>query len=174
MWTVALRVRVMTLLLLLTVGHGTLSQRDLAELLRGAGITDVVDVRRFPASRSHPHVHRDALAQWLPAEGIVWWRVPAFRGYASHMRTPEFADGMTELLDQLTLGATTVMCSESVWWRCHRRLIADNATLAHGVAVRHLLHNGRVIEHPVAAGARLVPPRTIVYDLDESPDGGRD
>src|SRR5690242_6433299 len=100
-------VRVMTPLLL-TVGHGTLDQRALAELLRGVGVTDVVDVRRFPASRNNPHVNRDALTPWLPAEGIgyrwderlggrrrapadspdVWWRVPAFRGYASHMRTP--------------------------------------------------------------------------------------
>jgi len=182
----------MTLLLLITVGHGTLSQSALAELLRGAGVTDVVDVRRFPASRNHPHVNRDALAQWLPAEGIGyrwdgrlggrrrapadspdgWWRVPAFRGYASQMRTPEFIAGMAELLERLTLSRTTVMCSESLWWRCHRRLIADNATLVHGVAVRHLLHDGRLVEHPVSAGARLVPPATIVYDLGGSPAGG--
>lgn len=176
--------------LLLTVGHGTLDQSALVELLLGAEVTHVVDVRRFPASRNHPHVNRDALAQWLPAAGVgyrwderlggrrrapadspdVWWRVPAFRGYASHMRTPEFTDGMAELLNQLGGTRTTVMCSESVWWRCHRRLIADNASLAHGVAVGHLLHTGRLLDHPVAAGARLVPPHTIVYDVGEPHD----
>lgn len=171
--------------LLLTVGHGTLDQDAMAELLRNAGITHVVDVRRYPSSRQHPQFAKEALTNWLPEQGFsyrwdehlggrrrtppdspdVWWRVDAFRGYAQHMRTSEFSDAMAQLLGQLESTTTAIMCSESLWWRCHRRLIADAAVLAHGVMVRHLLHNGRLVEHVVAAGVRLVPPETIFYDL---------
>lgn len=175
--------------LLLTVGHGTTTQVAFVELLHGAGINDLVDVRRFPASRKHPHVNRDALERWLPVQGIsyrweerlggrrrlpadspdTWWRVEAFRAYADYMRTAEFNSAMAGMLDQLGSATTAVMCSESLWWRCHRRLIADLATLAHGVSVRHLSHTGRLTDHPVAAGARLSSPGTIIYDLSEPP-----
>ncbi|CAN5294555.1 hypothetical protein BH11ACT1_BH11ACT1_02770 [soil metagenome] len=96
---------------LLTFGHGTAEQERIVELLRRAGAGLVVDVRRFPGSRRHPHVARDALSRWLPAAGIdyrreprlggrratadrpgpdTWWQVEAFRAYAAHTRTPEF------------------------------------------------------------------------------------
>jgi uncharacterized protein (DUF488 family) len=171
-------------LVLHTVGHGAAGQAELVALLTGAGVTRVVDVRRFPGSRAHPHVRREALAGWLPAAGIAyrweerlggrrrlpdespdrWWTVPAFRAYAGHMRTAEFAGAIGELLAEAQTTTTAVMCSEAVWWRCHRRLIADFAVLARGAVVRHLMHDGRRTPHPVAAGARLTEDGWLVYD----------
>lgn len=172
---------------LLTFGHGTLDEDALVATLRDAGVREVVDVRRFPGSRRHPHVGRDELARTLPAAGVAyrwderlggrrslhgadatdtWWQVEAFRAYAAHTRTPPFAAGMADLLTALAEaapGAVTVMCSESLWWRCHRRLVADVAVLLHGVDVRHLGHDGRLSPHRTAAGAR-VTPAGLVYD----------
>lgn len=175
---------------LLTFGHGTAGQEELRALLADAGVGVVVDVRRFPGSRRHPHVGRDALAQWLPDAGIayrwdqrlggrrrtpaaegeataavsdLWWRVESFRAYATHTRTPEFGDAMLELLAGVARVRTVVMCSESLWWRCHRRLIADVATLVHHVPVLHLDHRGGVAEHEPSAGARRTSAG-LVYD----------
>ncbi|RLV56411.1 DUF488 domain-containing protein [Aeromicrobium phragmitis] len=176
---------------LLTFGHGTADRAELAALLIAARVRSVVDVRRYPGSRRNPDVGSDALAGWLPAAGIDyrwdarlggrrrldpgvdpatdrWWRVEQFRAYAAHMRTAEFGDGMDRLLAQLaTEPPVAVMCSESLWWRCHRRLISDAAVLLHGVEVRHLGHDGRLTDHVPSAGAR-VTAEGIVYDGDRS------
>ncbi|MEV0720849.1 DUF488 domain-containing protein, partial [Asanoa sp. NPDC050611] len=167
---------------LLTIGHGAASEAELTGLLAGAGVARVVDVRRFPGSRAHPQFRREALAQWLPAAGVgyewevrlggrrhltaespdVWWQVPAFRAYAGHMRTPDFLAA----IDGVLAGpSTAVMCSESLWWRCHRRLIADFAVLARGLEVGHILHDGRIAGHAVSAGARLTADGLLVYDV---------
>ena len=143
---------------LLTVGHGTHEAEAFAALLRAAAVRSVVDVRIAPGSRRFPHFGRDALADWLPAAGISYrWerrlggfrtlppgspdvalRNESFRAYAAHMRTAEFAAAMAVLVAGAETGRTAVMCSESVWWRCHRRLIADHASLIERLAVRHL------------------------------------
>jgi uncharacterized protein (DUF488 family) len=170
---------------LITVGHGTASQAELTTLLRNAGVGRLVDVRRFPNSRAHPHVRRESLGRWVPAAGIgyrwderlggrrhrptdspdSWWRVDAFRAYAYHMRSAEFIAAIGELLSDLGAAGTAVMCSESLWWRCHRRLIADFVAVAREAPVRHLNHDGRLTEHPVAAGARLSADGVLFYDL---------
>lgn len=171
---------------LLTFGHGTAEQGQIVELLTGAGVQTLVDVRRFPGSRRNPHVARDRMEQWLPEAGIAyrweprlggrrragdegpspdtWWRVEAFRAYAGYTRTAEFRAGLADLLAQAELARVAVMCSETVWWRCHRRLISDVAVLLHGADVRHLAHDGRLTVHPPAAGAR-VSPDGLVYDV---------
>ncbi|GAB2686782.1 DUF488 domain-containing protein [Thalassiella azotivora] len=168
---------------LLTLGHGTASADELVELLRDAGVGSLVDVRRFPGSRRHPHVARDEMARWLPDAGVAyrweprlggrrrqptdddadrdgWWRVEAFRAYAAHTRSAEFRAGLADLLAQVAEpvgeGATAVMCSETLWWRCHRRLVSDVAVLLHEVPVEHLDHAGRRTAHPPAEGARVV------------------
>jgi uncharacterized protein (DUF488 family) len=137
---------------LLTVGHGRLDEEGLGALLRDASVELLVDVRRFPGSRANPAVGRDALPAWLPGIGIdyrweerlggrrklpvgddedPWWQVEAFRAYAAHSRTEEFGEAMGALLDEVAARRVAVMCSESVWWRCHRRVVADVAVLAH-------------------------------------------
>lgn len=152
---------------LLTVGHGTLEAPRLAAVLHEAEVRLVVDVRRFPGSRRHPHFRREAMAAWLPEAGVDYrWeedlggRRPAapdspntglrntgFRGYADHMRTPAFRAGLARVLTEADRRPTAVLCAESVWWRCHRRLIADAAVLLHGAQVAHLHHDGRLHPH---------------------------
>ncbi|MER7441856.1 DUF488 domain-containing protein [Micromonospora avicenniae] len=173
---------------LLTVGHGPMSRAALGRLLTDAAVSLIVDVRRFPGSRANPDVRRDALAQWLPELGIeyrweerlggrrhlpagtpahdVWWTVPAFRAYAAYTRTPPFLAALELVLEQAASSPTAVMCSESVWWRCHRRLIADVTILSRAVPVRHLMPDGRLTPHPVAAGARLRPDGAVEWTGD--------
>ncbi|ADB74158.1 DUF488 family protein [Geodermatophilus obscurus] len=162
---------------LLTVGHGPEDRTRLGARLTGAGVGLVVDVRRFPGSRSNPDVRRDALAGWLPAAGVGyrwdgrlggrrrlppdqpvadgWWTVAQFAAYAAHTRTPEFAAALDEVLAEAATATVAVMCSESVWWRCHRRIVADVAVLGRGVPVHHLMPDGRLAEHRPSEGAVL-------------------
>ncbi|WP_370324823.1 DUF488 family protein [Euzebya sp.] len=155
-------------------------------LLTDADVEAVVDVRRFPGSRRHPHAARDAMARWLPEAGVGYrWderlggrrrpaegsphtglRHPSFRAYADHMDTAEFATAVGELLEQLTEQRSVILCSESLWWRCHRRLIADHVTAVHGVDVRHLFHDGRLAHHRMTDVTR-VEGDALVYDGGE-------
>ena len=161
---------------LLTVGHGPDDRDRLGARLSGAGVTSLVDVRRFPGSRNNPDVGREALEQWLPAAGIGyrweerlggrrrlppgepvaddWWTVAQFAAYAAHTRAPEFTAALDEVLAEVAGSATVaVMCSESVWWRCHRRLIADVVVLGRGLSVEHLMPDGRLAPHRPSEGA---------------------
>jgi uncharacterized protein (DUF488 family) len=169
-----------------TVGHGTLPQEDFTALVSGAGIEVVVDVRSFPASRRHPQFGREAMERWLPDAGIAYrWeprlggrrrarpdsphgalRVAAFRGYADHMETEEFRDAIDDLLAEGGTRPVAVMCAESVWWRCHRRLLADAVVLLRATAVEHLFHDGRIDPHRPTPEAR-VDGRRLVYDGGE-------
>lgn len=123
------------------------------------------------------------MANWLPQAGIGyrweprlggWRRVKgespdvglrneSFRSYAGHMRTPEFAAAIDELLVTAAEQQTAVMCAETVWWRCHRKLIADYLTLVRAVEVRHLMHDGKLREHRPTPEAR-VDGQVLVYD----------
>ena len=171
------------MVLLLTVGHGPDDRIALAERLTGAAVGLLVDVRRFPGSRNNPDVRREALAEWLPDAGIgyrweerlggrrslpkgepvedAWWTVAQFAAYAAHTRTPEFAAALDEVLAEARDAVVTVMCSEYVWWRCHRRLIADVAVLGRGVPVRHVMPDGRLADHRPSEGAVVDPDGSI-------------
>ena len=166
-----------------TVGHGTLAAEEFAQLLRDAGITLVVDIRSSPGSRRHPHFSRAAMERWLPEHELSYrWepalggrrtpkpdsphtalRVDAFRGYADHMETPEFAAALDTALADAAAQPTTVMCAESLWWRCHRRFVADAAVLLRDQPVLHLMHDARIGQHPPMAEARIDGTR-LVYD----------
>jgi len=165
---------------LCTVGHGSRSVAELAAVVRDAGVSLIVDVRRFPGSRRHPHLSRAGLEQGLPSLGIAYrwcealggrrsrvagsrhtaWRNDAFGAYADHMDGLEFRGALDELLGRLPLA---VMCAETLWWRCHRRLIADAATLA-GVNVVHLLEVGKSQPHPLHPDVRPDEEGRPVYD----------
>jgi len=143
----------------------------------------VVDVRIAPGSRKFPHFGKDLLGEWLPAAGVAYrWekrlggfrklppespdmalRNDSFRAYAAYMRSPEFSLAIGELLAGAAEQSTAIMCSETVWWRCHRRLIADQAVLLHGVEVLHLMPGGKLAPHQPTAGVR-VSGTGLVYD----------
>ena len=160
--------------LLVTVGHGTLHCDELVQLLEATGVQLVVDVRSAPGSRHHPQFGRAEMERWLPAVGIGYrWepdlggfrrpvagsvntalRHPSCRGYADYTATDRFRTGLERLLDDARHRCTAVMCDESLWWRCHRRVIADAAALTEGAAVWHVGHDCRVPPHRLTEGAR--------------------
>jgi uncharacterized protein (DUF488 family) len=165
-----------------TVGHSVLALADFLALLARHRIGAIADVRRYPASRRHPHFERDALAaaladvglvyRWFPGVGgrrapradspHVAWRNASFRAYADHMDTPEFADELARILALAAERPTAVMCAEAVPWRCHRQLLAD-ALVARGLEVRHVVGAGVPGAHRLTPFARVVGTR-VVYD----------
>jgi uncharacterized protein (DUF488 family) len=171
-----------------TVGHGTLDADAFGDLVRAAGIEVVVDVRRFPGSRRYPQFGSDAMRTWLGERdvGYEWLeslggrrqttttspnvalRNAQFRGYADHMASAGFRDAVAELLAIGASRPATVMCAESVWWRCHRRLLADHLVLVEDVAVEHLFHDGRLVAHVPTPEARREEDH-VVYDLASQP-----
>ena len=173
---------------LLTVGHGTLPSEAFAALLASAGVEAVVDVRTAPGSRRHPQFARAEMERWLPAAGIAYrWeralggfrrpvpgsantalRHAGFRGYADYMAGEAFPPALDAVLAEAGHRLTTVMCAESLWWRCHRRLVADAAQLLHGVEVGHLAHDGRIGAHRPTEGVRVDRDR-LVYDGGQAP-----
>ena len=174
--------------MLLTYGHATDSSERTVATLRGAAVASVVDIRTAPGSRRNPQFARAAMSEWLPEAGICYrwekrlggfrkpgpdnpdvaWREDMFRGYAEHMRSAGFLDAMDGVLAEAAGRQVAVMCSESLWWRCHRRLVADFVSAARGVDVRHLMHDGRIDEHRPSPGLRLRADGLLVYDAGQA------
>ena len=168
-----------------TIGHSTRAWPEFVALLQAAEIALVVDVRRYAGSRRNPQYSPTAMAQALPAAGIGYlpmpefggrrtprpdspngaWRVAAFRGYADYMASAEFALARERLMQRARGERCAVMCAEAVWWRCHRRMIADDFT-ARGWQVLHLLAAGRTEPHPLNPDARLVDD-VLVYPPEQ-------
>ncbi|MGV0794378.1 DUF488 domain-containing protein [Mycolicibacterium sp. XJ1819] len=171
--------------MLISVGHGALDRSGLVPLLRGADVAALVDIRRYPNSRRNPDVETGAIAGWageaeldyrwderlggrrrLPAGTEPedrWWRVQQFAAYAAYTRTEPFGEALAELIAQSRRQRTAMMCSESVWWRCHRRIVADVAVVKFSVQVCHLMHDGRLVEHEPSEGARIRADGQIVW-----------
>jgi uncharacterized protein (DUF488 family) len=163
-----------------TIGHGTRSIEGLARLLADAGATTVIDVRRYPTGRRQPRFARKRLEADLPALGIGYewwgealggrrpmpvppptespWRTHGFIAYAAHMQSHVFRAALAGLEARARSGeALAIMCAETRWWRCHRRLIAD-ALVLDGFAVRDLIDRPPGVEHePSAASTGLMP-----------------
>ncbi len=171
-----------------TVGHSTRAPEVFLRLLRGAGVRLLVDVRTAPSSRRWPWFGREALAAALEQAGIGYrWAPelggfrkarpdsphvaltsPGFRGYADHMGTAEFRAALERLVGWARERPTAVMCAEGLWWRCHRRLLADALTAA-GCEVRHLVRAGEVEAHRMHPAARLDEDGRLVYDVGAQP-----
>ena len=164
-----------------TIGHGTRTTEDLAAVVRSAGVTTLIDVRRYPEGRRQPHLARERLAVDLPRLGIAYewwgealggrrggstservaspWRSPGFAAYAAYMRTDAFQIGSAALQARAETGEVlAIMCAETLWWRCHRRLIADALTL-NGLEVRHLLDGPPGVPHRLSAATALTMSR---------------
>jgi uncharacterized protein (DUF488 family) len=147
---------------LYTIGHSTRTEAELIALLREHEIARLVDVRTVPRSRANPQSSKVNLERVLPASGIEYehepalgglrhpradstngaWESPSFRGYADYAESAVFETALIRLLDGAAKIRTATMCAEAVWWRCHRRIIADWA-IARGVEVVHILGPGK-------------------------------
>lgn len=167
-----------------TIGHSTRPIEEFLGLLSGARIDTVADVRSFPGSRKYPQYGKEALAatlaahgidyEWLPALGgrrrvspdspNIAWRNASFRGYADYMSSPEFAQGLSQLIQLPSQARTAIMCAEAVWWRCHRSMIAD-ALSVRGIEVVHILDAKHSVVHPMTSPARVVGG-TLTYVAD--------
>ena len=158
-----------------TVGHSTRSGEEFAQILLAHEVQVLVDVRSFPGSRRYPQFNRAALAESLKQVGIEYkheprlggrrtpradshntaWKNASFRAYADHMESEEFRKGVKDLLEPAEKSRTAVMCAESLWWRCHRSLVADYLK-AEGHTVIHILDQTKSEEHPFTSAARIV------------------
>jgi uncharacterized protein (DUF488 family) len=157
-----------------TIGHSTRELEEFLELLAINKITALADVRSYPGSRKYPQFNAKALDVALAECGIEYvpfkllggrrrarpdspntvWRNDAFRGYADYMETADFKEGIKELLKLASQKRTAMMCSEAVWWRCHRSMIADYLK-ASGLTVEHIMDTGKNMIHPFTSAARM-------------------
>ncbi|HEY6209921.1 MAG TPA: DUF488 domain-containing protein [Gemmatimonadales bacterium] len=179
-----------------TVGHSTRRLEEFLRLLSAHGVEQVVDVRRYPASRRHPHFARQALAGALAAAGIAYrhepdlggrraprrdsanagWKNAGFRGYADHMGTAAFRAALVRLIELAEGRPTAILCAEALPSRCHRQLIADALT-ARGVEVRHILGAENLQLHRLSPHAQVLPDGGLRYPagapaLAPSPEWG--
>jgi uncharacterized protein (DUF488 family) len=174
-----------------TIGHSTRTIPDFVDLLREANVQLVVDVRTVPRSRTNPQFNRDALPESLAGYQIgylhiaelgglrgrqrqaspspnAYWENASFRNYADYALTDTFRTGLATLHDLGIRSVTAMMCAEAVWWRCHRRIIADYL-LASGHVVFHILGPGKIGPASLTPGARLTD-EGILYPGRPEPD----
>lgn len=174
---------------LFTVGHSNLSGDQFVALLEQHGIELLIDIRRFPGSRAFPQFHQEALSRLLGRHGIKYrWmeelggrrpkqhlpdpelnaglRNASFRNYGDYMQTSAFQAGLSELIEAASQQRTAIMCSEAVYWRCHRRLVSD-AIVARGGTVQHLFSGGEMRPHQLTPGARI-SGNTVTYPAEPS------
>ncbi|HET9660193.1 MAG TPA: DUF488 domain-containing protein [Thermomicrobiales bacterium] len=172
-----------------TIGHAALPIGDFIDLLHRHGIDLLVDIRRFPGSRHAPQFGEDLLRSELEAAGIGYvhlaalggrrraqpdspngaWRNASFRGYADYMETDEFRHGLGELEELARGHRVAIMCAESVWWRCHRSMVAD-AMKAAGWQVRHIMSDGSARPHSLTAPARIVDGKLTYHEAPSVPE----
>lgn len=174
----------------LAIGHSTRPIGDFLDLLASVGVATLADVRTIPRSRANPQFEQAALARALDRAGIAYahlpqlgglrharrdspngaWRNASFRGYADHMQTPEFEEGLCHLRALARAGPVAMMCAEAVPWRCHRALVAD-ALFARGVVVEHVAGKGKTRPHRLTPFARI-RGRTVTYPPAADAGGG--
>jgi hypothetical protein len=171
----------------LTVGHSNHPLDRFLALLARHGVEALVDIRRFPGSRKHPHFNRDNLAAALPNSGVEYHRLQAlggrrqkqrdespnlglenkgFRNYADYMLTDQFRDGVEKLLEVAQRKRTAILCAEGLFWQCHRRLVSD-FLVAYGVTVQHIMPAGELRPHSLTNGAVIEGGR-VTYPGERS------
>ncbi|MBN8834772.1 MAG: Fe-S cluster assembly protein HesB [Niastella sp. SCN 39-18] len=166
-----------------TIGHSTRTLDELVKMLTSFSIELLVDIRSFPGSRKFPQFNKENLEATIPLYGIEYlhmrdlggrrkalpvshnmgWRLAAFRGYADYMETPGFLEAIKKLEKLATKKRVAYMCSEAVWWRCHRSLVSDYLKLK-GWKVMHIMAIGKAEEHPYTSPAKIIDGK-----LDYSP-----
>jgi len=157
-----------------TIGHSTRTFEEFIEMLRSFQIEMVADIRSYPGSRKFPQFNKESLQMTLAQNKIEYihlkklggrrkvnpdskntsWRHLAFRAYADYMQTNDFKEGIKELEEIALKKRTAYMCSEAVWWRCHRSMVSDYLK-AHHWKVVHIMAIGKEQEHPYTAPARI-------------------
>ncbi|WP_298415075.1 DUF488 domain-containing protein [Brevibacterium sp.] len=170
---------------LLTIGHSNRSLNEFTELLTDTGTEVVVDVRRLPGSNRYPQFNADALEADLDEIGIelrrlggltgrrpvsrtvpfdtnAWWQNRSFHNYADHCLSEEFRTDLATVIDWSRTARCALMCSEAVWWRCHRRLIADHL-LAQQLPVSHVLGPGHIDAAKLSEGAAVDSDGMLTY-----------
>jgi len=158
-----------------TIGHSIHPPDEFVSLLTSFQISLVADIRNYPGSKRFPHFNKEALQIYLPQNNIRYmhlkelggrkspvpgsvntrWRNAAFRGYADYMDTAAFKKAMIELENMASKENTAYMCSEAVWWSCHRSLVSDYLKIRHW-KVMHIMSKGKATEHPYTSAARIV------------------
>ena len=158
-----------------TIGHSTHSLEKFVSLLKLFQIEVLVDIRSLPGSRKFPQFNKESLVVSLLEQGIEYihmidlggrrkmkpdskntaWRLPAFRAYADYMETENFRNAASQLESIAKSKATAYMCSETLWWRCHRSLVSDWFKIR-GWTVLHITGDGKTVEHPYTGPARIV------------------
>jgi uncharacterized protein (DUF488 family) len=153
------------------------------EMLQSFHIQLLADVRSFPGSRKNPQYNKENLEASMPANGLNYihlpslggrrpvkkdskntaWRHPAFRGYADYMETTAFTMGIEVLEKMALLQRTAYMCSEAVWWRCHRSMISDFLKLR-GWQVFHIMETGKASEHEYTQPAKIINGQLVYHD----------
>ena len=177
-----------------TIGHSTRALDEFANLAQESDVQVIVDVRSMPRSRTNPQFNKDslpdALSQWQigyrhvaelgglrgKAPGVEvspnsYWRVRGFRNYADYALTPAFAEGLGQLRELGRQQRCAIMCAEAVWWRCHRRIIADYL-IAAGEEVQHILAPGHVDVASLTPGAAFQDDGTVIYPAQAPPAVG--
>ena len=158
-----------------TIGHSTFPIEDFIARLKSFEIELLADVRSFPGSRRYPQFNKENLSESLTGAGIGYehfrelggrrrarpdstnmaWRNESFRGYADYMETDEFHEGIERLLALVREKRVAIMCSEAVWWRCHRSMISDYLKVK-GIKVFHIMGEGKSEPHPFTSAAQVV------------------
>ena len=174
-----------------TIGHSTRPIEEFIELLSAQGITRLVDIRTVPKSRHNPQYWHDALAASLEEVGVGYtyikelgglrpkrpdspntaWRNASFQGYADHMLTDEFHDGLEQLMTLAEAERCAIMCAEAVPWRCHRRLVAD-ALLVRGFTPLEIISTAAPKEHELTPFASVDGTQVTYPGTDEEDEGG--
>jgi uncharacterized protein (DUF488 family) len=170
--------------LIFTVGHSTHPIEEFLALLSQHEIKMLADVRSYPSSRKWPHFNQEELSTALERSSIEYrwlkslggrrhskdaasphtaWQIPAFRSYADYADGDDFRAGLEELISLAEQKCVAYMCSEGLWWRCHRRIISDHL-LVRGWTVMHIMPTGKLTEHALPDFARIVENR-LIYDM---------